>query len=315
LLSETAIEMGYWCVQQGRTFEQESSEGFLWAPDHGVYPKNGQRFEKYYWTNLGAVEPGDIIFCVVKGKLRAVASATAPAQIEESPLRNQEPSYSKLGRYLPAHYEMLDKPVALRSSLYEVRKHQGFRGPVQENGKFKVGYIFGLSEPAAAILLAAIGADAGEAVFRRAVLASTDNPTTRLQIHESRIGQGDFRRGLLDYWGSRCCVSGLSQPTLLRASHIKPWRASNNAERLDCSNGLLLSPSYDAAFDTGFISFDNQGRIRVSPALSRTDAQALGIDVAARIGRLDEAHRSYLEYHGQFVFERFLNGPKQVESF
>ena len=52
-------------------------------------------------------------------------------------------------------------------------------------------------------------------------------------------------------WGGRCAVTGLDLPLLLRASHIKPWRDSDNRERLDPYNGLLLSPSYDAAFDWG----------------------------------------------------------------
>ena len=61
---------------------------------------------------------------------------------------------------------------------------------------------------------------------------------------------GRFRDDLVASFGGRCCLSGLDVTELLRASHIKPWRDSNNIERLDPYNGLLLSPAYDAAFST-----------------------------------------------------------------
>jgi 5-methylcytosine-specific restriction protein A len=51
---------------------------------------------------------------------------------------------------------------------------------------------------------------------------------------------------------------------LLKASHIKPWRDSDNAERLDIYNGLLLIPNLDSAFDKGYISFDDGGKIIIS---------------------------------------------------
>ncbi|MDX1521473.1 MAG: HNH endonuclease signature motif containing protein, partial [Anaerolineae bacterium] len=65
--------------------------------------------------------------------------------------------------------------------------------------------------------------------------------TEREAIIQSRIGQGKFRTMLINYW--QCCaVTGCQNETLLRASHIKPWRNSKNEERLDVYNGLLLIP-------------------------------------------------------------------------
>ena len=63
----------------------------------------------------------------------------------------------------------------------------------------------------------------------------------------------------MESFGGRCCLSGLDVTELLRTSHIKPWRDSNNVERLDPYNGLLLSPAYDAAFDTGLITSSTTG--------------------------------------------------------
>lgn len=98
-------------------------------------------------------------------------------------------------------------------------------------------------------------------------------------------------------------LRGLSLTAILRASHIKPWRDSNNVERLDVFNGLLLSPAYDAAFDMGLISFDAGGKIIVSNKLVPADAKVLGLDTNACLSRLDLKHQPYLEHHRASVFE------------
>ena len=106
----------------------------------------------------------------------------------------------------------------------------------------------------------------------------------------------------MGFWGGRCAVTGLDLPPLLRASHIKPWRDSNNHERLDPFNGLLLSPSYDAAFDSGLIAFADEGAVIVSAKLSPSRVDRLGMSQAARIIGLQENHRAYLEHHRRNVF-------------
>lgn len=128
--------------------------------------------------------------------------------------------------------------------------------------------------------------------------AETDSlpPTEREEVRESRIGQGKFRQKLLEHWGV-CAVTGLSEQSLLRASHIKPWRDSDNRERLDLFNGLLLAPNFDALFDTGLISFDDSGRILLSANLSREDRRLLGVNDNLRLKSVDERHKKYLCFH------------------
>jgi hypothetical protein len=63
-----------------------------------------------------------------------------------------------------------------------------------------------------------------------------------------RIGQDIFRDRLMNYWQRRYPLTGISDPVLLRASHIIPWAdCQSDAERLDVHNGLLLSALWDAA--------------------------------------------------------------------
>lgn len=81
-----------------------------------------------------------------------------------------------------------------------------------------------------------------------------------------RLGQEFFRHMLLDIYNSKCCISGLEIPEVLRASHIVPW-AEREETRLDPADGLCLSATYDAAFDKHLISFDEDYRLVLSPTL------------------------------------------------
>ena len=58
-----------------------------------------------------------------------------------------------------------------------------------------------------------------------------------------------------------CRVTGVRRPQHLVASHIKPWRDSTDAEKLDGHNGLLLSPHVDHLFDRAYISFSDSGKL------------------------------------------------------
>ncbi len=82
-----------------------------------------------------------------------------------------------------------------------------------------------------------------------------------------RVGQDIFRAILLDIYDSKCCLTGLEIPEVLRASHIIPWAECKDETRLDPSNGLCLSATYDAAFDRHLISFDEDYRLILSPML------------------------------------------------
>ncbi|MFS2204077.1 HNH endonuclease [Variovorax sp. Varisp36] len=118
-----------------------------------------------------------------------------------------------------------------------------------------------------------------------------------------RVGQGLFRDALLDYWQGRCCVTGLVETSLLRASHIKPWaKCVTDDERLDVFNGLLLAPHLDALFDGGWISFEDDGALLTSASLSGAARLQLGLSGDWRLNGLKREHASYLAFHRQHEF-------------
>jgi hypothetical protein len=114
------------------------------------------------------------------------------------------------------------------------------------------------------------------------------------------------------YWGGQCAVTGLDIPVLPRASHIKPWRDSNNRERLDPYNGLLLSPSYDAAFDAGLIAFADDGAVVLTGQLTLSQIDRLGRDIAIIHGGspgVDESFNKACRSVGITVEARVANWP------
>jgi len=99
----------------------------------------------------------------------------------------------------------------------------------------------------------------------------SDNKITKTEretIVKARIGQGPYRDQLMAKFGGRCLITHINLPGLLVASHIKPWSVSSNDDRICRDNGLLLSATYDRLFDTGLITFQNDGKILLSDMIT-----------------------------------------------
>ena len=131
----------------------------------------------------------------------------------------------------------------------------------------------------------------------RAKTAGLPRTTEGERLMIQRIGQDVFRDALLDYWGGRCPLTGITDPALLRASHIVPWSDCSDEQRLDVHNGLLLSALWDAAFDQGLVSFADDGTPLVSPKLSEIARAALGLDAVLPLRGLQDPHRANLSLH------------------
>ena len=124
--------------------------------------------------------------------------------------------------------------------------------------------------------------------------------TEKENLVKYRIGQGDFRKKLINYWGG-CSVTQYQDLAILIASHIKPWKNSTNKERLDLYNGFLLTPNLDKLFDKGYITFDNKGLIEISKILK--SPILLGVDSNLRI-KIKSEHLPYLEFHRSNIFKK-----------
>ena len=124
----------------------------------------------------------------------------------------------------------------------------------------------------------------------------TISETQKELLTFARIGQGKYRKDLIELWG-KCSVSECNMTDLLIASHIKPWSESSNEEKLDRYNGLLLLPNYDKLFDKHLISFDDDGRIIISPQIKKEEYKILGISANDKLFNVFEENKPYLKIH------------------
>lgn len=136
-----------------------------------------------------------------------------------------------------------------------------------------------------------------------------EEPTEQMATVKTRRGQQFFRQMILSAFNSQCCVTGIPARELLVASHIMPWGEFPN-ERLSAENGLCLSRLHDAAFDQGFIAFDDDYRLVLSAQLKSHLPQmsleqnfvahagiSIRLPVDAPIPKVD-----FLSYHRHRIF-------------
>ena len=125
----------------------------------------------------------------------------------------------------------------------------------------------------------------------------------RERMKKERLGQYYFRTAILNSYSGKCCITQLALPSLLVASHIKPWSVCEEAtERTNPRNGLCLNALHDHAFDKGLITIDDKYRIRTSSKLSNA--------------QMDNKTREWLKnYEKQEIIlpDKFLPGKAFIE--
>ena len=129
----------------------------------------------------------------------------------------------------------------------------------------------------------------------------------RVMQAKVRIGQSMFRMGVLNAYDARCCISGLSIPQLLVASHIVPWSVEKSFRR-NPANGLCLSTLHDKAFDRGMLCLNDDYTVRIADRFRHLDDPFWQSAVVAFEGHCIRMpnkfwpDRDCLAYHREFVF-------------
>ncbi len=155
------------------------------------------------------------------------------------------------------------------------------------------------------VLLSLIGDQVDVAIEEgqeREIQNRTDiGATEKYQLSRSRVGQGQYRKNLQQFEAG-CRITGITDGRFLTASHIKPWSKSNDFEKLDGNNGLLLSPHIDRLFDRGYISFKDSGELMLNSTLPADVATAWGLVEGTRTVSLRSQQAVYMDYHRREIF-------------
>lgn len=81
-------------------------------------------------------------------------------------------------------------------------------------------------------------------------------------IHQ-RVNQSFFRKMVLCSYLNRCCVTGISNPSLLEACHIMSW-SDDEVNRMNPTNGLCLNPLFHKAYDNYLMAITPDYRVCIS---------------------------------------------------
>ncbi|HPF82575.1 MAG TPA: HNH endonuclease [Bacilli bacterium] len=118
-----------------------------------------------------------------------------------------------------------------------------------------------------------------------------------------RLKQSSYRTALLDNMPF-CPFTMVADDRLLVACHIKPFAdCDTDDERYDSKNGITMTPTYHTLFDLGFISFEDDGTLLISPFLSNITKNRLSLKDGDRV-RLQSGSGKYLKYHRDNIFCR-----------
>lgn len=315
--------MRYWWVNHRRTAREEIAGRFLWAPRRETGPRNLTQ------DNVRAAAPGDLVLSYAGGLIGAVGRVADHAFPAPRPagFGQADAPHGQDGWRLPVVWVPVDPPVR-PASLYATdlaplmpARHAPLNALGRGEQKAYLSEISAalfervlrgarvdraaLAAADTASLVFAVQREAVDDAIAGAILADPDlTATQKQQLVTARKGQGVFRQRVLAL-EPRCRVTGVTNPWLLIASHIKPWRSCETAaERLDGANGLMLTPDVDRLFDRGMISFEDDGAVLVSPSLAEADLVAMGLEglTARRVGPFTQARAGYLHWHRRWVF-------------
>ncbi|KAF5044430.1 hypothetical protein DSECCO2_491930 [anaerobic digester metagenome] len=118
------------------------------------------------------------------------------------------------------------------------------------------------------------------------------------RLVKTRVNQSFFRTTIMASYNQTCCITGIKQPELLVASHIRPW-SMDEKNRLNPQNGICINALHDKAFEFGLLTITPRYYIKISSILlKQSENQAIA--------------DNFLKYNNQPVIlpSRFLPDPK-----
>jgi hypothetical protein len=290
-----------------------------------------------FYDFMREVAPRDVVFSFADAHIKAIGIVGSHAYEAPKPLEFGAAGayWDLIGWRVDVRFVELMRPIRPSEHMGALAPLLPSKyAPLHESGSgFQNVYLTLISDSFAGALADLIGREAHDLMRRRRVedredvqpalglvqweehelarIRSDDrvSETTRESIVLARRGQGLFKQRVMQLERA-CRITRVTQIEHLRASHCKPWRDASNEERLDGENGLLLTPNADHLFDRGFIGFDDNGDVLLSPVADRDALVRMGIDHPTNVGQFSTRQQTFLAYHRDNVLlrSRYLDG-------
>lgn len=297
----------------------------MWSPKLNAAGKHIRPYDL-----MKKLVPGDIVFSYANALLMAVGVVKSYCYEFPKPLEfgSAGQNWSETGWRVDVDYTPLAKPVRTIDHIQALRPFlpEKYSPLKSASGFANESYLFNISEEFSLALAHLLDRWVVDLVRGNYVLDYTqDRSYDNLVAWEDRVeqkisndasigetqksalvlarrGQGKFRQELLAL-ETACRVTKVDKPIHLVASHTKPWRDCTNEERLDPENGFMLTPTVDHLFDKGFISFEDNGDLLISPIAHKLSLERMKIpvDVDFNVGQFSSGQKHYLAWHREFL--------------
>ena len=307
--------MSIWWVNHKQTLEQEISNGYIWAPKTKV---NGNKNE--FYENMKKAMPGDYIFSYANSTIVAVGVVYSPYIEKSKPNEfGNTGNWNNEGYLVTVDWFRLTNEIKPRN--YWDRIKDDFPktySPLNKEGNGNQGcYLAEISQSLFEKLIAIICKtneldylfEKNRTIIENVIsndFIEIERKTEREALVLSRIGQGKYKENVISI-EKKCRITGVNRPSLLIASHIKPWKDCTNIERLDGNNGLLLSPHIDKLFDRYLISFNKNGQLLYNENILEI-LKKWNIMVDKSYGEFSVEQEKYLSLHREKFVEKISKG-------
>jgi putative restriction endonuclease len=327
-VADRSRNVRYWWVNHKRTHRQELEGEFLWSPKRRQSSADPESSD-----NMTKIMPGDVVFAFsfAAGAVCAVGVALGRARKAPNPFESgtaRKESAGHPGWHVAVRFAELTRPWHPTDHVAELaRVLPEKQSPLRASGDPDPAiYLASVPGNMAAVVRRLAGVEIDmliEEIIQRAgshfpddiaeeaLLQRTDlTPAAMLELLKARRGQGVYRANLENVEAA-CRLTGLLDRRHLRAIHIKPWRKSNDAEKVDGYNGLFLSPHLEHLFSRGYISFSDSGELLASRYLNPAVLDKWGLRLPRYVDAFCPEQCRYLDYHRTEVFERHVAGRRR----
>ena len=282
--------MKYWWVSHNQTFRQEVDGNYMWSPK--VTQENHR---SQFYENMRETARGDFVFSFNDTKIMALGIVEGPAYTCPKPAEFGKigANWKDIGWRVDVSFKRVQRLITPREHMDLLRPLLPEKySPLQARGKGNLFYLTAVPEGLGEALLGLIGP---EGAARRDEALNLDRLREDASIYQ--VGKDE----IMADWNKLIDKEIDEDPDLdtTERKEMKPWRVSNNRERLDGENGFLLTPSIDHLFGNGYLSFKNNGDLIISVRADQGSLVKMGVPLVTQlnVGAFSRKQSEYLEYH------------------